>query len=188
MIHLWSRLLRGDFATSLIPHAAQVAPLVIGKCTEARSAIGTALTYIDTQQARPSSNHSPQPPSRPPPRRTFPRTYHHHQHLHLHRRPLPPAQRPSQHHKCLPQQASPTSRPTSHQPWGEGPHFITSHCPPLATIERRTPSSTISLLVSPLLFSDEQSLTPATLSLTHSRPRHHPCYPALPLVPTLKLT
>lgn len=56
LLRFWSRALRDDFECSPIPHAATVAPLVLERCMHGRSAIGTALTFIDTQQVMHNTN------------------------------------------------------------------------------------------------------------------------------------
>ena len=51
--HFWTRALHGELGTTPIAHAPQLAPLVMSKCMQGRGAIGTTLTYIDSQQPFP---------------------------------------------------------------------------------------------------------------------------------------
>lgn len=50
LTHFWTRALRGELNTTRIMHADQLAPLVLAKCMQGRSAVGLTLAYTDTKQ------------------------------------------------------------------------------------------------------------------------------------------
>lgn len=52
-LHFWTRALGGELATSAVPHAAMLLPVVTKRCWEARGAIGSALLHIDMPQPFP---------------------------------------------------------------------------------------------------------------------------------------
>lgn len=49
----WTRALAGELGTTPIAHAQNLAPMIMGKCMQGRGAVGTTLTYIDSQQPFP---------------------------------------------------------------------------------------------------------------------------------------
>ena len=53
LTRFWTRALNGELGCTPIPHAAQMAPVVMSKCMSGRAAIGMTLTYIDSQQPFP---------------------------------------------------------------------------------------------------------------------------------------
>ena len=53
MSHLWAQALDGQLGVTPIPHAAQLAPMIMGKCMAGRGAVGSALAFIDSQQPFP---------------------------------------------------------------------------------------------------------------------------------------
>ena len=51
--HFWAQALAGELQVTPIPHAAQLAPMVLGKCAQGRGALGLSLSYVDSQQPFP---------------------------------------------------------------------------------------------------------------------------------------